>query len=75
VWIWRAGPPPSAMITISSGACVDFSHMDIEITIDDPKYYMRPYTFSAKFHLIPDNDVLEFVCAENEKDRVHGERQ
>lgn len=50
----------------------DFGHMDLEFTIEDPKYYTRPYTFSTKLNLIPDSDVLEFVCAENEKDRAHG---
>jgi hypothetical protein len=51
---------------------VDFGHMNLEITVDDPKYYTRPYTFSTHLTLIPDSDVLEFVCAENEKDRAHG---
>jgi hypothetical protein len=45
--------------------------MDLEITIDDPKYYTRPYTFQTKLNLIADGDVLEFVCTENEKDRQH----
>ncbi len=53
----------------------DFGHMDLEFTIDDPKYYTRPYTFSTQLHLIPYSDVLEFVCAENEKDRVHTAKQ
>ena len=49
----------------------DFGHMDLEITIDDPKYYTRAYTFATHLNLIPDSDVLEFVCAENEKDGKH----
>jgi hypothetical protein len=54
---------------------IDFGHMDLDITIDDPKYYTRPYTFSTHLNLIPDSDVLEFVCAEGEKDRVHAPKQ
>lgn len=53
----------------------DFGHMDLEITIDDPKYYTRPYTFSTQLNLIPYSDVLEFVCAENERDRSHTAQQ
>jgi hypothetical protein len=49
----------------------DFGHMDLEITVDDPKYYTRPYTFNTHLNLIPYGDVLEYVCAENEKDRAH----
>lgn len=49
----------------------DFGHMDYEVTIEDPKYYIRPVGFKASFHLVPGDDFPEFVCAENEKDRAH----
>ena len=49
----------------------DFGHMDIEVTVDDSEYYQRPFTVKLPYHLIPDSDVLEAVCAENEKDRIH----
>jgi hypothetical protein len=49
----------------------DFGHMDVEITFDDPKYYTRTFTIRTGLTLIPDSDALEYVCAENEKDRVH----
>jgi len=41
------------------------------LTINDPKFYTRPFTVKLQFHLIPDSDVLEAVCTENEKDRIH----
>jgi len=43
----------------------------MDLTINDPKFYTRPFTVKLQFHLIPDSDVLEAVCAENEKDQVH----
>jgi hypothetical protein len=49
----------------------DFGHMDLEITFNDPKYYTRPFTLKTAFKLVPDSDLLEYVCNENEKDRVH----
>ena len=49
----------------------DFGHMDVEVTVNDPKYYTRAFTVKLPFHLIPNSDVLEAVCAENERDRVH----
>jgi hypothetical protein len=49
----------------------DFGHMDLEITFDDAKYYTRPFTVKAALRLIPDSDILEYVCPENEKDRAH----
>jgi hypothetical protein len=49
----------------------DFGHLDVEVTIDDPKVYTR--SFSVKFTelLLPDSDVTEYFCSENEKDRSH----
>lgn len=49
----------------------DLGHMDLEITFDDPKYYTRPFTLKTRLRVISDSDVLECVCAQNEKDRVH----
>jgi len=49
----------------------DFGHMDLEIAFNDPKYYTRPFTISTELKLIPDSDLLEYVCNENEKDRPH----
>jgi hypothetical protein len=49
----------------------DFGHMDLEITFNDPKYYTRPFTIKTGLRLIPDSDLLEYVCNENEKDRPH----
>jgi len=49
----------------------DFGHMDLEVSLEDPKYYTRPFTVKTELNLIPDGDILEYVCAENEKDRTH----
>ena len=45
----------------------DFGHIDYEITFDDPKYYTRPFGFKTTLMLLPDTDVLEYVCTENQK--------
>lgn len=49
----------------------DFGHMDIQITIDDPKGYRKPWTAELHPALIPDTELLEFICNENEKDLPH----
>jgi hypothetical protein len=49
----------------------DFGHMDVEMTLDDPKFYTKPFTMKYTEALLPDTDVFEFVCNENEKDVVH----
>jgi hypothetical protein len=49
----------------------DFGHMELEVTFDDPIYYTRVFSVKAGLRLLPDTDVLESICAEGEKDRVH----
>ncbi len=49
----------------------DFGHMDVQITIDDPKAYTKPWTAELHPQLIPDTELLEFVCNENERDLGH----
>jgi hypothetical protein len=49
----------------------DFGHLDLEVTIEDPKMYTKPFTIKVTELLIPDSDILESICNENEKDREH----
>src|SRR3989454_2119953 len=48
----------------------DFRPMDMEITIDDPKAYRKPWSVTIHFVLFPDNELMESVC-ENEQDAKH----
>ena len=50
---------------------VDFGHLEIEVTIDDPKAYTRPWTVTVHQRLMPSADLIEFVCQENERDATH----
>jgi hypothetical protein len=49
----------------------DYGHMDVEMTFNDPVMYTRPFTIQFTHTLIPDSDILEAYCNENEKDRAH----
>jgi hypothetical protein len=48
----------------------DFGHLDLEFTFDDPKLYTRPFGLKLTAQLIPNSDLIEYVCKENEKDRT-----
>ena len=50
---------------------IDFGHMSLEITIDDPKAYTQPWTVHQNVHLLPDTELLEFICNENNRDVEH----
>jgi hypothetical protein len=49
----------------------DWGHIDLELTIDDPKAYTKPWTVKLGFNAVPDTDLIEYVCTENEKDMPH----
>ena len=75
-WLDQFGHPRSETMHIQERyRRRDFGHMDLEMNFDDPKYYTRPFTIKTVLHLLPDSDVLEFVCGENEKDRAHMDKQ
>jgi hypothetical protein len=46
-------------------------HLDIQITINDPGSYEKPWTASVGLELLPTEEPLEKVCLENEKDLTH----
>jgi hypothetical protein len=45
--------------------------MDLRVTIDDPKAYTKPWTVALKLTLMPEGELIEYVCSENEKDLQH----
>ena len=45
--------------------------MDIQITIDDPKAYTKPWTITEQARLLPDTELMEFICNENNIDLEH----
>jgi len=49
----------------------DFCHIDLAITVDDPKAYTKPWTVNLQLNANPDTDLIEYVCDENEKDLKH----
>ena len=48
----------------------DASHLELQVTLDDPKAYNKPWKLPMEFALIPDGELIEYVC-ENERDSRH----
>lgn len=72
VWLDLFGHPRSeAMHMIERFRRLDFGHLEVIYTFDDPKMYTRPFSVKVTHVLQPDSDVLEYVCPENEKDHAH----
>jgi hypothetical protein len=49
----------------------DFGHLDLQLTIDDPKAYTKPWAVTETLQISPDNELLEYISNENEKDLQH----
>ena len=46
-----------------------FGHLQIDLTIEDPKSYTRPWTVRVDQRYLPDEELIEFVCNENQQFR------
>jgi hypothetical protein len=68
VWnVDMAGHPHSDALRITERYHrVDFGHMDVQVTIDDPKTYASQWNMPVmRYTLLPDTDLFEFVCEKN----------
>jgi len=63
-------PGTEALHVIERFHRLDFGHMEIAITIDDPKAYTAPWSSNLKVHLLPDTELLEMIC-ENQRGIEH----
>jgi len=45
----------------------DFGHLDIEVTVDDPKAYTKPWTVKLRQQFAADTELIDEICAEGEK--------
>jgi len=70
-WLDDAGHPHSdALHTTERFTRPDFGHLRVQITIDDPKAYTKPWTETIRFDYAADTEMIEDVC-DNEKDAGH----
>ncbi len=71
-WLDMGGHPHTeALHTTERFRRTAFGHLDLKVTFEDPKAYTKPWTISYGVNYAPDTSMLEYVCAENEKDRGH----
>ena len=50
---------------------VDYGHMHVDVTVEDPGAFDQPWHVHMVWDLAPDEDVMEYVCAENNIDAKH----
>src|ERR1700737_5493104 len=69
-------PHTESLRTIERFHRRDAGHMDLQVTIEDPKAYNRTWTLPVDLDLMPDGELIEFSC-ENRQTKQHlvGKRQ
>jgi hypothetical protein len=71
-WLDEEGTPMT-----SSGRVTErfrrpnYGTLEIDISVDDPKTFTKPWTVKLQQRLLPDTELIEFVCLENEKSVRH----
>ncbi len=71
-WLDRSGSPLTDRAKVTERLRrVNFGRMEVDVTVDDPKAYTKPWTVKLKMFLVPDTDLLDETCLENEHDAGH----
>ena len=48
-----------------------YGRLEIDVTIDDAKAYTKPWTVRVNWRLGVDEELIEFICNENNRDVIH----
>jgi hypothetical protein len=71
-WLDYLGHPHTEkMHTIERYTRTDMNTLQIEVTIDDPGAYTKPFTTTGRARLMPGEELMEYVCQENNIDLIH----
>lgn len=71
-WLDMAGHPASDKLhVIERFTRKNYGSLSIDITIDDPKAYTKTWTIHEAAHLLPDDELMEHICEENNRDPAH----
>ena len=51
---------------------VDFGHMDLALTFEDPATFVKPFHMNVKLDLTPQEELMEYVCENNKPEHLVG---
>jgi hypothetical protein len=72
LWLDAKGSPLTDGGTITERfRRVNFGKLEIELTVDDPKAYTASWTTKLNQFIFADTELLDYICAENERDVQH----
>jgi hypothetical protein len=67
-WLDIIGTPLTDQATLTERfRRVSYGRMEIDITVNDPKAYTKPWTVRHVQEIMPDGELIEFICEENQR--------
>jgi hypothetical protein len=71
-WLNGGGVPHSEELhVVERYSRPDLGHLQVDITMEDPKAFTKPHTFQRVYTLMQNTDLLEYVCNEFNVDAEH----
>ena len=71
-WFDFAGHPHTEKLHVTERFTrTDLGHLNYETTIDDPGAYTKPFTMIGHSQLMQGEELMEYICSENNKDVPH----
>ncbi len=71
-WFDFAGTPHTEKLkTIEKYTRTNYGTLNVETTIDDPGAYSKPFTIRFQATLRPGEELMEYICQENNQDVNH----
>jgi hypothetical protein len=68
-WLDMRGlPTTESLRVVERYTRPNIGRMNIDVLIDDPKAYTKPWSVKLAWRLVPDTDLIESICEENNKD-------
>jgi hypothetical protein len=71
-WLDMRGLPGTESLKVTERySRPNIGRMNIDVTIEDPEAYTKPLSVKLSWRLVPDTDLIESICEENNKDKAH----
>jgi hypothetical protein len=71
-WLDFGGHPHSEALKMTERIKrSSLGRLEIDVRLEDVKFYKRPWTVPAYAELVADTEMIEYVCNENQKDIEH----
>jgi hypothetical protein len=71
-WLTGGAPHTEMLHMTERYRRVDFSHMELAVTFEDPGTFVKPYDMNVKLDLAPQEELMEYVCENNRPEHLVG---